>query len=118
MLGWLRRYRELGGEFVTLGSDTHQVRRFGENLDLAKVRAKQAGIRYIATYTAMQPSSTRSTIDFPAVIQKELPIKPGVLLIFLKRTLPSCRLCVRLSFILFLHGAFLFFTIASTEARV
>ena len=53
--GWLRRYRELGGEFVTLGSDAHQVRRFGENLDLAKVRAKQAGIRYIATYTAMQP---------------------------------------------------------------
>ena len=55
VLGWLRRYRELGGEFVTLGSDAHQVRRFGENLDLAKARAKQAGIRYIATYTAMQP---------------------------------------------------------------
>ena len=55
VLGWLRRYRELGSEFVTLGSDAHQVRRFGENLDLAKARAKQAGIRYIAAYTAMQP---------------------------------------------------------------
>ena len=55
VLGWLKRYHELGGEFVTFGSDAHQVRRFGEGLELAKERAREAGIRYVATYTAMQP---------------------------------------------------------------
>ncbi len=49
------RYRELGGEFVTVGADAHRPfqvgRRIGEALDLARA----AGIPYVATFQAMQP---------------------------------------------------------------
>lgn len=55
VLSWLRRYRELGGEFVTVGSDSHKVDRLGERLSLAQELAAVAGIRYIATFTQMQP---------------------------------------------------------------
>lgn len=54
-LTWLRRYRELGGEYITLGSDAHNVGRFGENLELAAEAARKAGIRYIATFEKMRP---------------------------------------------------------------
>jgi len=49
------RYRELGGEFVTLGSDAHKPARVGNRIAEAMELAKAAGIRYIATYKNMQP---------------------------------------------------------------
>jgi len=55
VLSWLRRYRELGGQFVTIGSDAHAANRFGEHIQLAQSLAKEAGISYIATYRAMEP---------------------------------------------------------------
>ncbi len=54
-LTWLRRYRQLGGQFVTIGSDAHRADRFGENIRLALELAKEAGIDYVATYSAMEP---------------------------------------------------------------
>ena len=54
-LDWLRRYHELGGEFVTIGSDAHKADRFGENILLAQELAKEAGIHYVATFDAMIP---------------------------------------------------------------
>ena len=54
-LSWLRRYHQLGGQFVTIGSDSHRTDRFGENIQLAEELAKEAGIKYIATYRAMEP---------------------------------------------------------------
>ena len=54
-LTWLRRYRQLGGQFVTIGSDAHRADRFGENIRLAQELAKEAGIDYVATYSAMEP---------------------------------------------------------------
>lgn len=49
------RYRELGGEFVTIGSDAHQPARVGSRIAEAMELARAAGIRYIATYKNMQP---------------------------------------------------------------
>lgn len=50
-----KRYVELGGTFVTFGSDAHKKEdlgyRFGEVVEFARA----AGIRYYATYEAMRP---------------------------------------------------------------
>ena len=54
-LGWLRRYAELGGEFVTIGSDSHLPEQTGQGFELACELALDAGIRYIAVYDAMVP---------------------------------------------------------------
>lgn len=51
----LKRYRELGGEFVTIGSDAHREERIGWRCDDALELARGAGIRYIATYERMKP---------------------------------------------------------------
>jgi len=51
----LRRYRELGGEFVTTGSDAHKPNNLGKRLDEAMELARAAGIPYIATFKRMKP---------------------------------------------------------------
>lgn len=55
----LSRYRALGGEFVTVGADAHKPgqvgRRIGEALELARA----AGIPYVATFQALQPTLHR-----------------------------------------------------------
>ena len=55
-LSWLRRYHELGGEFITTGSDAHKADRFGSDLLLAQSVARDAGIQYVATYDQMVPT--------------------------------------------------------------
>lgn len=52
----LTRYRELGGEYVTVGSDAHMADRVSRRFDEAVALAKAAGIRYIATFRAMEPA--------------------------------------------------------------
>lgn len=51
----LSRYRELGGEFVTIGSDAHQPGRVGRRLAEALDLARAAGIPYVATFEGMKP---------------------------------------------------------------
>ncbi|MDO4288712.1 MAG: histidinol-phosphatase HisJ family protein [Eubacterium sp.] len=51
----LKRYRELGGEYVTFGSDAHQAGRIGESLDQAADMLKSLGFSYITTYEKRQP---------------------------------------------------------------
>lgn len=51
----LTRFRELGGEFVTFGSDAHTPRRVGRRLAEARALAKAAGIRYTAAFRGLQP---------------------------------------------------------------
>lgn len=46
----LRRYRELGGEYVTIGSDTHGSERVGARIGEALELARTAGIPCIATF--------------------------------------------------------------------
>jgi histidinol-phosphatase (PHP family) len=50
------RYRELGGEFVTIGSDAHNPERLFWRHDDAMVLARAAGIRYIATFDRLKPN--------------------------------------------------------------
>lgn len=52
----LRRYRELGGEFITTGSDAHQSDRVGKRLGEALELARAAGIPYVATFERMEPT--------------------------------------------------------------
>ena len=49
------RFRELGGEFVTVGSDAHQHVRVGARFSEAYDLLRAAGIRYVATYEKMKP---------------------------------------------------------------
>jgi len=55
----LRRYRQRGGQFVTIGSDAHTPERVGNRLDEAIQLVRAAGIPYLATFRAMQPVFTR-----------------------------------------------------------
>lgn len=51
----LIRFRELGGEFVTTGSDAHKPHKVGNRISEAVELARAAGIRYIATYKNLKP---------------------------------------------------------------
>lgn len=51
-----RRYVELGGEYITFGSDAHTVEALGQQFGKIKALAEAAGIRYAATFAQKQPS--------------------------------------------------------------
>ncbi len=51
----LKLYHELGGEYVTTGSDAHNPDRLGRRLDEAVLLAKQSDIPYIATFDKLKP---------------------------------------------------------------
>lgn len=53
---WLRRYVEFGGEFVTFGSDAHLKEHVGGYFKEAIELARNAGIKYYATYDRMVPT--------------------------------------------------------------
>lgn len=55
-LDWLKRYRELGGDYVTIGADAHIPEHVGLFLKEAMELAKEAGLRYIATFNQMKPT--------------------------------------------------------------
>lgn len=52
----LKLYRELGGEFVTFGSDAHRSFLLGNRLFEAYELAREAGIPYYAVFEKMKPS--------------------------------------------------------------
>ena len=51
----LKRYRELGGETVTLGSDAHNYSRIGKGFAAAIELIKYCGFGYVAHFAGMQP---------------------------------------------------------------
>ena len=51
----LRRYRELGGELVTLGSDAHSTGDLGKGIDEGMELLEEAGFRYFAVYEQHAP---------------------------------------------------------------
>lgn len=55
----LRRYRALGGEYVTLGSDTHGAERVGARIGEALDLVRAAGIPYIARFAQGQAQLVR-----------------------------------------------------------
>ena len=52
----LRRYRELGGEIVTVGSDAHRPEHVGYAFEQAGEILKACGFRYYAEYRERKPS--------------------------------------------------------------
>ncbi|MBR5948344.1 MAG: histidinol-phosphatase HisJ family protein [Clostridia bacterium] len=52
----LKLYRELGGEFVTFGSDAHRSSAVGNRLNEARELALEAGIPYYAVFERMRPT--------------------------------------------------------------
>lgn len=61
-LGWahphpelLRRYRELGGEIVTVGSDGHRAEHYAYGFDMAGDILKAAGFSYYTVFRARKP---------------------------------------------------------------
>jgi histidinol-phosphatase (PHP family) len=51
----LRRYRELGGEILTLGSDAHRTANLGKDVREGLELARAAGFKAIAVFVARQP---------------------------------------------------------------
>ena len=53
-LDYLKRFRELGGEIVTVGSDAHNAERVGQNVDKALEVAKEV-FGYVCTFENRKP---------------------------------------------------------------
>ena len=51
----LRRYRELGGELLTLGSDAHQPKHLAYDFARAGELLKTCGFQYYTVYKKRQP---------------------------------------------------------------
>lgn len=51
----LKLYRSLGGEIITIGSDSHKPEHLGAYIDEGKRLLKSLGFRYFCTYDKMQP---------------------------------------------------------------
>lgn len=54
-LSILKRYRDLGGEIITVGSDSHVVERIGEESFWAMALLKELGFKYVCTFEKMSP---------------------------------------------------------------
>ena len=52
----IKRYRELGGKIITIGSDAHFVEHVGYENNRAIELTKSAGFSYITSFTRLQPS--------------------------------------------------------------
>jgi histidinol-phosphatase (PHP family) len=51
----LARYKELGGEIITLGSDAHTAKDITRHFDQAKELLKKAGFSYFTTFVKRKP---------------------------------------------------------------
>jgi len=50
-LEFIQRFKDLGGEIITIGSDAHAPEQIGLGLDIALEMAKSAGFKYVATFS-------------------------------------------------------------------
>ncbi len=55
----LRRYRELGGEILTIGSDAHDKKQIGRKFTCLLEQIQQCGFRYVAHYRERTPHFTK-----------------------------------------------------------
>lgn len=51
----IKRYRELGGEIITIGSDAHKPEHIGADFSLAKQVLISSGFRYVTTFSKRKP---------------------------------------------------------------
>ncbi len=52
----IKRYKELGGEIITLGSDAHNLEDIGFGLEAGLKTIKQSGFKTLTSYTGRKPS--------------------------------------------------------------
>lgn len=52
----IKRYQELGGEIITIGSDAHTANDIGSHFDEAVNLIQAAGLSYLTTFTNRKPS--------------------------------------------------------------
>lgn len=57
----LKRYLELGGELITVGSDAHKPEHLGYDFHLIPDYLKSLGFRYYATFEQGKPSFEKLT---------------------------------------------------------
>ena len=55
-IGILKRYRALGGEIITAGSDAHEPRQIAHAFDQAAEILKECGFRYYTTFEKRIPA--------------------------------------------------------------
>lgn len=55
LLNVVNAYRKMGGEIITIGSDSHKPEHLGEYMNEAKHLLKSLGYRFFCTYNEMQP---------------------------------------------------------------
>ena len=55
----IRRYRELGGEIITIGSDAHVPGHIGYNFELLKDMLESYGFRYYTVFSGRKPEFKR-----------------------------------------------------------
>ena len=55
----VKRFKQLGGEFITIGSDAHRPNEVGAGLAVAEAIAADAGFRYITRYEQGKPIPER-----------------------------------------------------------
>ncbi len=49
-MGILKRYRELGGEIITIGSDSHDTAHIADNFHRAYAALQECGFRYYTVF--------------------------------------------------------------------
>ena len=54
-LPWVKRYRELGGEIITIGSDAHFLEHVGAGVAECMDMMKEAGYKYFTYYIDRKP---------------------------------------------------------------
>ena len=59
----LKRYRELGGEILTIGSDAHTTQHIAEQFANAHYLADKAGFKYIARFPEGKPEFIKLPIS-------------------------------------------------------
>lgn len=54
--GIVRRFKELGGKYITIGSDSHHHNRIGMGIEQGMNAAKSCGFDYITVYRGREPN--------------------------------------------------------------
>ena len=58
-MGILKRYRELGGEIITVGSDAHDTLRIADRFDRAAEMLLECGFKYYTVFEKRMPEFKR-----------------------------------------------------------
>lgn len=54
-ISFIKRFKQLGGEYVTIGSDSHYASKIGQGIDRGYKIAYDSGFRYITVFENRQP---------------------------------------------------------------